>query len=177
MITTTIWEKPWEQRRYWWMADICGPEKNKCIAADRSKWIWRPTTFISVRTWDPLTSPPARAGLLHPHTSGFLQKLSKTTMLSWCQGVSLYHWWKRFYPFNCKIGGSIAISLHLGVPLTHPSVSGFRLSWERGAQHMWKKRHNFNVEFQPWSCQNWVNGPQFHAHKMLQKIIHNSVTC
>lgn len=27
--------------------------KNKCIAADRSKWIWRPTTFISVSAGTP----------------------------------------------------------------------------------------------------------------------------
>ena len=72
--------------------------KNKCIAA-RSKWIWLNNFHLC---WDPLTSPPARAELLHPHTSGFLQstcgascKIPSWRMsgvrLSWKKGEHLAH--------------------------------------------------------------------------------------
>ena len=63
------------------------------------------------------------------------------------QGVSLM---KALPSVQLKIGASTAILLHMGILWATPSVSGFRLSGEKGSTaQAEKKRDNFNLEFQP----------------------------
>ena len=99
MITTTIWEKPWEHLEGidGWLTSV-DPKKQA----------------NNFHLWDVLGPPDISSSTCRASSSSHLRFFAKATMLSWCQGVSLSHWWKRFYPFNCKIGGSIAISVHLG---------------------------------------------------------------